>query len=141
MLEKNDLAWIEILDKSIPVPEAMKWLEDSRSGAICTFTGTTREWTGGEQTIKLLYESYLEMAFSEMSLLVKKAFKRWSPNKIALIHRIGEVNIKEASVFVAVSSAHRSDSFEAARFLIDTLKEDVPIWKKEFDPRGDSEWK
>jgi len=136
----NETTWIEIVEDAIARPDIEEWLIDPRSGAICTFSGTTREWTEGEQTLKLVYEGYTGMAFSEMQKLVSYASEKWSPTKIALVHRLGLVEIGESSVFVGVSSPHRVDAFEACRYLIDTLKIEVPIWKKDFGPEGGSQW-
>jgi len=136
--EKHSL--VDIVNSTIDIPRYSSWLVDNNSGAICTFSGTTREWTKGKQTQTLFYECYREMALTEMEKLVSQAQDKWSINKCVLIHRIGEVPLSESSVFVGVSCPHRADSFEACRFLIDQLKEDVPIWKKEHFVGGESEW-
>lgn len=136
----NENTWVDIVDFKIPQSEIESWLVDPRSGAVCTFNGTTREWTNGEQTLTLFFECYVEMAFAEMKKLLEFAREEWDTTKLALVHRVGEVGIGESSVFVGVSSPHRKDAFEACRYLIDTLKEDVPIWKKEIRPGGESEW-
>lgn len=136
----NEDTWVEIVTDPIQQPDIESWLIDPRSGAICTFSGTTREWTKGMQTQKLFFECYPEMAFSEMQKLISKTRSKWVTSKIALLHRIGDVAIGESSVFIGVSTPHRNDAFDACRYLIDTLKEDVPIWKKDFRPDGSSEW-
>lgn len=101
------------------------------AGAVVTFVGTTRDHNEGRRVIRLEYEAYEEMAVSELRKLGEAAAVRWPIEKVAIVHRIGIVPVGEASVVIAVSSAHRSDAFDACRFLIDRLKEVVPIWKKE----------
>ncbi|HEX7069543.1 MAG TPA: molybdenum cofactor biosynthesis protein MoaE [Rhodothermales bacterium] len=116
------------------------FLRDERAGAVCIFTGTTRRWTGSDETTRLDYEAYDDMAESVMRDLAEKALSRWSLTRAALVHRTGPVPLTEASVIVGVSAPHRDDAFDACRWLIDTLKTEVPIWKKERYADGRSEW-
>jgi molybdopterin synthase catalytic subunit len=109
-------------------------------GAAVLFVGMTREWTGDDQTEKLSYETYDAMARAKMQSLLDMAHDRWQLGRIAMQHRTGEVGIGQASVAIAVSSPHRVAAFDAARFLIDTLKTDVPIWKKEFFVGQQTRW-
>jgi molybdopterin synthase catalytic subunit len=104
---------------------------DPTAGAIVTFVGTTRNNNEGRQVTQLEYEAYPEMALAEMRKIGDTARQRWPIGDIAIVHRIGVVPIGEASVVIAVSSAHRVAAFEACHFAIDRLKEVVPIWKKE----------
>jgi molybdopterin synthase catalytic subunit len=110
------------------------------AGAVCTFLGTVRELTGGRQTRSLTYEAYPEMAERKLADLEAEARRRWPITELALVHRIGELDLGEISVVVAVSCPHREQAFDACRWLIDTLKEVVPIWKKELWADGTEEW-
>jgi molybdopterin synthase catalytic subunit len=110
------------------------------AGAVCTFLGTVREFTGDRRTVALAYESYPEMALKKMAELEEEARRRWPVIELALVHRVGNLELGEVSVAVAVSCPHRHESFEACRWLIDTLKQVVPIWKKEIWADGNEEW-
>jgi molybdopterin synthase catalytic subunit len=112
-------------------------VEDPAAGAVVTFVGTTRDHNEGRRVIRLEYEAYEQMAVAELRKLGEAAAARWPIEKVAIVHRIGIVPVGEASVVIAVSSPHRSDAFEACRFLIDRLKEVVPIWKKEHFEGGE----
>ena len=104
------------------------------------FLGTTREFTAGRQTESLDYESYGEMAASKLQELEEQARQQWALTEVTIVHRLGHLEIGEASVAIAVSAPHRKDAFTAGQWLIDTLKEIVPIWKKENWADGTSEW-
>ena len=109
-------------------------------GGTCLFLGTTRRWTGDDETPTLHYEAYREMAEAELARLAEAAHEKWDLVRVVVLHRLGAVPSGEASVLCAASSAHRAPAFEAARWLIDTLKEDVPIWKQEARPDGSTAW-
>lgn len=111
-----------------------------QSGGIDIFVGTTRNHAGGRSVKLLEYEAYEPMAVAIMERLETEAKKRWPVRKISIVHRLGKVPIGEASVVIAVSSAHRKEAFDACRFLIDTLKKEVPIWKREYFSDGTVEW-
>jgi molybdopterin synthase catalytic subunit len=96
-----------------------------------TFDGVVREHARGKAVTHLFYEAYPRMALKEMEKIRLEAMSRWPIHEMAIVHRVGRLEIGESSVFVAVSSAHRGDAFEACRHAIDTLKKTVPIWKKE----------
>ena len=102
-----------------------------RDGAVVTFAGTTRDHNDGAQVISLSYEAYTEMAQRVMCVLFEEAVKRFPITRARVAHRLGEVPVGEASVIVVVASAHRGPAFEACRFLMDRLKDEVPIWKRE----------
>jgi len=110
------------------------------AGAVCTFLGTVREMTGDRRTASLDYEAYPDMAQKKMAELEAEARRRWPVINAALVHRVGHLELGEISVVVAVSCPHRDQAFEACRWLIDTLKEVVPIWKKELWADGSEEW-
>jgi len=100
-------------------------------GAVCVFVGVVRDSNAGRRVRFLEYEAYEEMATGQMQELAAEAGRRWPVTRVQLVHRLGRLEIGEASVAVSVSSPHRKEAFEACRFLIDTLKRTVPIWKKE----------
>jgi molybdopterin synthase catalytic subunit len=131
---------IALTNHPIDTTQALAEVTSPNCGAIVLFLGTTRQWTAGRETTQLSYECYEEMAKKELEKLEVAARAKWTIEHCLIIHRLGVVPIAEASVLVAVSSPHRDAAFEAARYLIDTLKEQVPIWKKEHHIGGDAEW-
>ena len=110
------------------------------AGAVCSFLGTVREMTGAKQTSSLEYEAYPEMALQKLEELGQEARKRWPIIDLALVHRVGPLALGEIAVVVAVSCPHRRESFAACLWLMDTIKEVVPIWKREFWADGTEEW-
>eukprot|EP00898_Chlorokybus_atmophyticus_P006409 jgi/Chlat1/676/Chrsp104S01278 len=118
---------------------AVARVQDPTAGAVATFTG--RDTFEGKRVLRLEYEAYAPMAARKMIEICQQMRSKWSGLvKIAMSHRTGPVAIGESSVLIAVSSAHRADALEAARFAIDELKATVPVWKKEFYEDG-SVWK
>ena len=115
-------------------------VRSDQAGAVCSFLGTVREMTGDKQTTHLDYESYPGMAEQSLRDLAVQALARWPIERLAIVHRVGTLGLGEISVVVAVSTPHRGDSFDACRWLIDTLKQVVPIWKKETWTDGTEEW-
>ena len=109
-----------------------------RAGAVVLFLGTVRGVTGDEVTLALEYDAYAPMAAAQLDRLEADVRGRWPVVGVALVHRLGRLEVGEVSVAVAVSSPHRVDAFEAAKYAIDTLKADVPIWKKDVRPAGDA---
>jgi len=107
------------------------------AGATVTFIGTTRDHNDGRRVLRLEYEAYREMALGEMHKIGDTARQRWPIERLAIVHRIGVVAVGEASVVIAVSAGHRRAAFEACHFVIDRLKEVVPIWKKEHFQGGE----
>ena len=105
-------------------------------GAIVTFTGVVRDHSGGTATDHLVYEAYPDMAERKMAEIGAEVQGRWPIGDMAIVHRVGRVEIGEISVVITVASAHRAQAFEACSYAIDRLKESVPIWKKEVGPDG-----
>ena len=132
--------WIKLQDAPLDVAEVADFLKAEEAGGIDLFLGTTRRWTRDRETTRLDYESYRPMALAEMERLYAEAKERWPISKACLHHREGTVPVKETSVIIGVSTPHRSDAFEACRFLIDELKRRVPIWKREFYSDGSVKW-
>jgi molybdopterin synthase catalytic subunit len=112
---------------------------DPGAGAVVTFMGTTRNRNAGRHVVRLEYEAFAGMAEREMRTLASAAARRWKLRKVAMVHRIGLVRVGQASVGIAVSAAHRAEAFAACHWLIDRLKEIVPIWKREHF-RGGRVW-
>jgi MoaE-MoaD fusion protein len=106
-------------------------LKQGEDGASLVFEGIVRNQTRGCKTLYLDYEAYEEMALQQMESLATQALEQFQIRDVAIVHRLGRLEIGETSVLIAVASAHRADAFEACRWLIDTLKRTVPIWKKE----------
>ena len=131
---------IELTQEPIEADAVLRHVHSTRAGAVVLFLGTTREFTGSRQTASLDYECYPEMARARLQGLEAEARRRWSLVECALVHRLGRLGPGETSVAIAVSSAHRQDALEASKWLIDTLKEVVPIWKKENWSDGSSQW-
>jgi molybdopterin synthase catalytic subunit len=131
---------IELTGQAIDIGGALARVESNQAGAVVLFLGTVREMTGQRRTESLDYECYPEMAKVKMTELEMEARRRWPILECVIIHRLGHLELGEASVAVAVSCPHRDQAFEAARWLIDELKRVVPIWKKENWADGTSAW-
>ena len=131
---------ISIVTEKIDTQTLLRSVSSPNSGATVLFVGTTRQFTGERETTFLSYECYQEMAIAKLQELSDRAAEKWAIEQCGIVHRIGEVAIEEASVAVAVSTPHRKDAFEAAQWLMDRLKEEVPIWKKEHGIDGGQEW-
>jgi molybdopterin synthase catalytic subunit len=122
---------VEITDAMIPAAEIAAEMKAGADGAVCVFDGIVRDNTRGRKTLYLDYEAYREMALEQMRGLAGEAVTRFGVRDVALVHRLGRLVVGETSVLVVVASAHRGAAFDACRWLIDTLKKTVPIWKKE----------
>ena len=109
-------------------------------GAVALFLGTVRDLTGDQVTAFLDYDAYPPMAEAKLAEVEAAVRRRWPVGEVAMVHRLGRLGVGEVSVAVAVSAPHRAAAFEACRFAIDTLKELVPIWKKENAPDGRAGW-
>jgi molybdopterin synthase catalytic subunit len=121
---------------------AVAFVTDPRAGGVAVFLGTTRSERrpDGIELLALDYDAYPEMAAAQLNDLAARARGRWPVVKLALLHRTGRVALGEPSVVVAVSTPHRADAFEACRWLIDTLKSEAAIWKKEVWADGSDSW-
>jgi molybdopterin synthase catalytic subunit len=129
----------EIADTRIDPARLLAAVGDPGAGASVLFLGTTRNENAGRRVTRLEYEAFASMAVREMRLLARQARRRWPLERVAMVHRVGVVPVGEASVGIAVSAGHRAEAFEACHWLIDRLKEIVPIWKKEHY-RGGTIW-
>ena len=123
---------VEILDEVLPTSAVMEEIKAGADGAVCCFDGIVRNNTRGRETLYLDYEAYREMALAQMNALAAEAVSRFGVRDVALLHRLGRLQVGETSVLIVVASAHRGAAFDACRWVIDTLKKTVPIWKKEY---------
>jgi molybdopterin synthase catalytic subunit len=131
---------IALTHEPIDTAAVLAQVASNDAGAVVLFLGTTREFTRGRQTASLDYECYPEMAEKKLAELATEARRRWPLVGCAIVHRLGHLGLGEASIAIAVSSPHRRVAFEAGQWLIDTIKEVVPIWKQENWADGTSEW-
>ena len=122
---------VELGTAIIPSAQVLDEMKNASDGAVCVFDGIVRDNTRGRLTLFLDYEAYEEMALSQMRGLAAEALTKFPIRDIALLHRLGRLEVGETSVLIVVASAHRGAAFDACRWLIDTLKKTVPIWKKE----------
>jgi molybdopterin synthase catalytic subunit len=124
---------IRLVEAAIDVQALIAFVTCPEAGGIDVFIGTTRAESdpANGSLVRLDYAAYPEMAMKELHKIAGEAKRRWAATRIALWHRLGAVAVGEASIVIAVSCPHRADAFSACRYLIDTLKETVPIWKKE----------
>ena len=127
----------KITQSPINMQELADFVADPAAGAMATFVGMTRNTNEGRQVTRLEYECYPGMAEKEMEKIAAEVLRRWPIKKISMVHRLGRVDIGEASVAIAVSSGHRHAAFEACHYAINQLKETVPIWKKELYEGGE----
>ena len=123
---------VSIVKEKISIENVLESVQDPAAGGIDLFIGVTRNHSGGKEVRSLEYQAYEPMALKLMNAIEEEIRRQWLVKKVSLVHRIGPVAVGEASVVIAVSSVHRKEAFEACRYAIDTLKKNVPIWKKEF---------
>jgi molybdopterin synthase catalytic subunit len=125
--------WIELLADRLDPGVAHDWAVTDRSGAVVVFSGTVRDHAEGREGVTALtYEAYESEALARLGEIAETVRRSWpAVERIALLHRVGRLELGEVSVLAVVSSPHRPDAFEASRFAIDTLKSSVPIWKHE----------
>src|SRR3954462_12284173 len=134
--------WIDILPTPLPTAQAIEFVSDARAGGIALFLGTTRAEKNaqGQELQSLDYEAYLEMAVPQLQTLAQASRSQWPIVKQVILHRTGRVELSQPSVLIAVASPHRHEAFAACRFLIDAIKADVAIWKKEIWSDGSGTW-
>ena len=125
-----------LVSTSIDPEPLLEQLKQPEDGAVAVFDGIVRNNSRGRQTLYLDYSGYEPMALRKMEQLATDALARFAIRDVRIVHRLGRLQIGESSVYIAVSSAHRAASFDACRWLIDTLKTTVPIWKKEYFEDG-----
>ncbi|MDN3690304.1 molybdenum cofactor biosynthesis protein MoaE [Cyclobacterium jeungdonense] len=121
-----------LLVNQIDLSEMYSWLQDPEAGGINLFIGNVRNHAQEKAVVKLEFEGYKPMAMKEMEKLAAEAMEKWPIKKLLMVHALGSKQIGEPVVVIGTATAHRKDAFEASRFLIDELKNKVPIWKKEY---------
>lgn len=133
--------WVALTAERLPVDDATTWAATPSSGAVVTFSGIVRDHSEGRSGVTgLTYEAYESEARRRLTEVAAETRRRWpAVERLALLHRTGDLTLSEVSVLVVASAPHRAEAFDAARFAIDTLKETVPIWKREHW-EGGSDW-
>lgn len=132
--------WVEVSDRAIDAGALSAFVASPECGATVVFLGTVRDHSPGKEGVTHLeYEAYAEQVEPKIAEIVAEARSRWPVVAVAAVHRVGSLRVGEASVGVAVSSAHRTEAFPAARYVIDEVKTRAPIWKKEHWPGG-ADW-
>jgi molybdopterin synthase catalytic subunit/molybdopterin converting factor small subunit len=129
-------SYSSIVREKIDTQAVLARLKQPSDGAAVVFDGVVRDNTRGRRTLYLDYEAYEEMALKQMDALAGQALEQFPIRDVAVVHRLGRLEIGETSVLIVVASAHRAAAFEACRWIIDTLKRTVPIWKKEYFEDG-----
>ncbi|MCM3741703.1 molybdenum cofactor biosynthesis protein MoaE [Oceanobacillus luteolus] len=128
----------EIVEEPIDVDRVIQKVIRREAGAITTFLGIVREWTHGRKTIYLEYQAYVPMAEKMLAEIGEEVKEKWPDTIVAVTHRIGRLEISEAAVCIAVSSPHRKAAYEANEYVIERIKQIVPIWKKEHWADGET---
>ena len=137
MSETGDIA--QVTTEVLQTQRLMDAVRDDGCGAVAAFVGVVRNEHQGRSVHHLIYEAYPPMAEQEMLRITQEVRGRWAVRRVAIAHRIGRLEIGEASVVVAVGAAHRREALEACAFAIEKIKERLPVWKKEFSDEGE-EW-
>jgi molybdopterin synthase catalytic subunit len=130
-MESEAMERVAIVRERIDAARLTDAMKAGADGAVCVFDGIVRDNTRGRRTLHLDYEAYEAMALEQMRGLAVEAVPKFGVREVAIVHRLGRLMVGETSVLIAVASAHRGAAFEACRWVIDTLKKTVPIWKKE----------
>lgn len=128
---------IQISEDALDISACIDWVMSPECGGIDVFIGTVRNATKGKEVIRLEFEAYKQMALNEMQKIAEQALEKWPVQKILIHHRTGVLQVGEVPVVIAVAAAHRAAAFDACRYTIDTLKEKVPIWKREVFEDGE----
>jgi len=130
---------VELITDKISVDKILNAVEDRSTGAVVLFLGRVRDHANGRHVTGMAYEAYSEMAHKKMQEIEDEIKKRWPVQQIAMVHRTGKLELGEVSVAIAIACSHRKEAFQSCQFAIDTLRETVPIWKKEQFVDGE-EW-
>ena len=130
----------KITSDEIELGDVIRAVEAGNAGAIVHFLGVVRNNTEGREVSYLEYEAYPPMAEKKMAEIAQEIHEKWGLDRVAMIHRVGRLEIGEVSVAVAVASPHRKEAFEACHYAMNRLKQIVPIWKREVWVDGEEEW-
>lgn len=131
---------ISIVTEPIDSDAVLRSVTSAECGATVLFVGTTRQFTGEKETVTLAYECHQPMAIAKLTQLRDRASEQWPVQQCSIVHRVGTVGIGESSIVIAVASPHRKDAYAASQWLMDRIKEEVPIWKKEHFADGNNHW-
>ncbi|HYC30620.1 MAG TPA: molybdenum cofactor biosynthesis protein MoaE [Chitinophagaceae bacterium] len=129
---------IKISAEVLDISRCIQWVMSPQCGGIDVFIGTVRDNTKGKKVLRLEFEAYESMALKEMQKIAEQAMEKWKVTRVLVHHRTGVLNAGEVPVIIAVAAPHRAAAFDACRFIIDTLKQTVPIWKKEVFEDGET---
>lgn len=133
--------FISITEAPIDVDGLIERTRTPDAGALVTFQGTVRRFSGDLEVESLIYDSYREMAHKTIQEICKEAMEKFKVLDINVVHRVGKVELKEDSIAICVASAHRKDAFLACEFVIDNIKEKTPIWKMDVSTEGGKHWR
>ena len=128
---------IKIQSEDIDISSYLDMVRTPDSGGIVTFLGTVRDNAKGRKVAKMSIEVYEAMALTQLEAIRSEAIEKFGVNEVVVVHRYGDLDVMDNIVFIAVSSGHRKEAFKACMYVIDELKQRVPIWKKEITPEGD----
>jgi molybdopterin synthase catalytic subunit len=137
----DEKKFIEITSQPLDYDKSFRFAESESCGAISVFIGTVRDHAEGRPVEAVEYHGYAEMAEKQLASIVDETLKKFPVQKVVVLHRLGLLQLKEASVLIMVSAPHRAEAFDACRFVIEEIKIKAPIWKKEHFTNGVSEWK
>ncbi len=129
-----------LTDSAIDVGAVLRVVEAPGTGAAVAFVGTVRDENRGRTVVGMRYEAYPAMAGQELAAIVSEAEARWAGCAVAAVHRTGDLAVGEASVVIAVAAAHRAQAYDASRYVIEAIKERLPVWKKERYADGTEAW-
>ena len=132
--------WSHVGPEQIDPQAVLARVGDVAHGAVLLFVGTVRDHAEGRRVSGMGYEAYASMAEAVLAQIVDETATRWKTDHVAAAHRVGELDLGEASVAIAVSTPHRADAYEASRFVIEQIKVRLPVWKHEHFVEGDSRW-
>ena len=137
---RNERYWLRLQDTELSLMDMEEFVQHNSCGAVLSFSGMTRDSFENKKVLQLSYECYIPMALKEMERIAQNLINTHTKLRIAIHHRLGVVNVGETSVVISVATPHRAACYEASRYAIDTLKEQVPIFKKEIY-EGGSTWR
>ena len=129
-----------IVRTEIDINGLRKRVQDPQAGAVLIFCGDVRNHSQKQDVSFLEYEAHESMAIKQIKIIIEKAQQKWKMHKVEVIHRLGKLEVTDCSIAIAVSTSHRNEAYEASRYIIDTIKHSVPIWKKEYFSNGFSNW-
>ena len=129
-----------IVRSEIDLDGLRKRVQDPQAGAVLIFCGDVRNHSQKQDVSFLEYEAHESMALKQIKIIIEKAQQKWKMHKVEVIHRLGKLEVTDCSIAIAVSTSHRNEAYEVSRYIIDTIKHSVPIWKKEYFINGFSNW-